>query len=639
MDALTGRTRESGDRESLLFVADIVANTDGSLGLSPRRRVTAGDGTSRHEEGAPVFSPDGRSLLFLSDAENKGQLQAYVASPLEGKPQRLTNLTGALSSPRFLGDGSSVALLFIENMKGPAGPLAAHPRDAGEVGANPHVQRIAVVDLATKAVRFASPEGLFVYEFDASCDGKTFVATGAYGEGDANWWIARLYLLNAATGAVRVLYEPALQIAHPVLSPDGSSVAFVSGIMSDQGQNGGDVFVVPTAKAPAGEPGHEIARNLTRNRRASAAWLAWPSPDRILVVEARDGGAGVAAIEPSSGGIQSLWTSDATITRGGGLSLALARDGETSAVVRSSFRQAAEIALGKIGAWKPVTNDNAAFSPLWGEARSLHWQSGGRRPETVQGWLLAPSNLGETTDGPVKGRPNSSGPRPRKAPLVVVVHGGPASAALASWPNRFAATLASHGCYVLLPNPRGSFGAGEAFTLGNVKDFGYGDFDDILAGLDAAIAAAPIDPERIGIAGWSYGGYMTMWAVTRTTRFKAAVAGAGIANWESYYGQNRIDQWMLPYFGASVYDDPWIYNRSSPIRFIKNVKTPTLVVSGERDSEVPAAQAYEFWHALKTLGVPTQLVIYPDEGHQLAKEEHKLDFIKRLAEWFGRYLR
>ncbi len=131
---------------------------------------------------------------------------------------------------------------------------------------------------------------------------------------------------------------------------------------------------------------------------------------------------------------------------------------------------------------------------------------------------------------------------------------------------------------------------------------------------------------------------MTMWAVTQTGRFKAAVAGAGIVNWQSYYGQNRIDQWMLPFFGASVYDDPAVYAKSSPITFIKNVKTPTLVLHGDRDSEVPTPQGYEFWHALKTLGVPTQLVVYENEGHAVSKPEHLRDIQVRTLEWFDRFL-
>ena len=155
----------------------------------------------------------------------------------------------------------------------------------------------------------------------------------------------------------------------------------------------------------------------------------------------------------------------------------------------------------------------------------------------------------------------------------------------------------------------------------------------------AALAAAPIDRKRLGICGWSYGGYMTMWAVTQTNRYRAAVAGAGIVSWQSYYGQNRIDQWLVPFFGASVYDDPDVYARSSPITFIKKAKTPTLVLHGDRDSEVPTPQGYEFWHALKTLGVPTTLVIYENEGHAISDPKHQLDRDRRLVEWFDRYLR
>jgi dipeptidyl aminopeptidase/acylaminoacyl peptidase len=157
--------------------------------------------------------------------------------------------------------------------------------------------------------------------------------------------------------------------------------------------------------------------------------------------------------------------------------------------------------------------------------------------------------------------------------------------------------------------------------------------------VDEVVKVAPVDPGRIGIAGWSYGGYMTMWAVTRTNRFKAAVAGAGIVNWQSYYGQNRIDRWMVPFFGASVYEDPDVYARSSPITFIKNVKTPTLVLHGDRDSEVPTPQGYEFWHALKTLGVPTALVVYENEGHAILRREHQRDIERRIIAWFDRYLK
>jgi dipeptidyl aminopeptidase/acylaminoacyl peptidase len=127
---------------------------------------------------------------------------------------------------------------------------------------------------------------------------------------------------------------------------------------------------------------------------------------------------------------------------------------------------------------------------------------------------------------------------------------------------------------------------------------------------------------------------MTMWALTQTQRFRAAVVGAGLANWQSYYGQNGIDEWMIPYFGASVYDDPAVYAKSSPINFVKQVKTPTLIVVGDSDVECPPPQSYEYWHALKAFNVKTQLVIYPHEGHRFQDPEHVVDRMNRMEAWF-----
>ena len=188
------------------------------------------------------------------------------------------------------------------------------------------------------------------------------------------------------------------------------------------------------------------------------------------------------------------------------------------------------------------------------------------------------------------------------------------------------AALSHRGYFVLLPNPRGSHGRGERFARANVKDLGHGDLRDILAGVDEVLRTEPVDKDRLGIGGWSYGGYMTMWAVTQTDRFRAAVAGAGIANWISYYGQNGIDQWMVPFFGDTAYNDPAIYDKLSPIRTIKDAKTPTFIYVGERDVETPAAQSQEFWHGLKAMGVTTSLVIYQDEGHGIRRFHGYVDY-------------
>jgi dipeptidyl aminopeptidase/acylaminoacyl peptidase len=229
----------------------------------------------------------------------------------------------------------------------------------------------------------------------------------------------------------------------------------------------------------------------------------------------------------------------------------------------------------------------------------------------------------------------------KRYPTVALIHGGPSGVWSQSFPGshgNYGHVWAGKGWAVFYPNVRGSSSYGEKFLFANINDWGGGDYQDVQTGIDHLIAKGVADPDKLAQSGWSYGGYMTMWAVTQTNRFRAAVAGAGLANWQSYYGQNGIDQWMIPYFGASVYDDPAVYAKRSPINFIKNVKTPTLILVGERDSECPPPQSYEFWHALRTLGVKTQLVVYPNEGHVFTQPEHRRDMIKRLVEWFNQHL-
>jgi dipeptidyl aminopeptidase/acylaminoacyl peptidase len=239
----------------------------------------------------------------------------------------------------------------------------------------------------------------------------------------------------------------------------------------------------------------------------------------------------------------------------------------------------------------------------------------------VQGWLMLPRDF-------------ASG---NTYPLVVNVHGGPSWACTSHWDESGMGPQSAMGYFALCPNPRGSYGQGEAFTQGNVKDFGGGDYRDIMAGVDAISKQYPIDSKRIGIRGHSYGGYMTMWAETQTRRFAAAVAGAGLSDWLSYYGLNDIDEWMIPFFGASVYDDPAVYAKSDPMHFVKAVKTPTLILVGDRDGEVPMEQSVEWWHALETLHVPTELVVYPDEGHLFIKPADARDYSLRTLAWFEQW--
>lgn len=563
----------------------------------------------RCQEHSPAWSRDGR-LAYLSDAGSKGQLQLWVAAhPGEGPAKKLTSFKGFLQDPQWSPDGRTIALLLTENAPRAAGPLEATTPDVGVVDQTIYEQRLALIDAKTGSVRTISPADLYVYEYDWSPNSNELVYTAAPGPGDDNWFIAQLYKIDVADGKATKLYKPALQIAEPRWSPDGKSIAFIEGLMSDEGSTGGEIYVIPSAGGSA--------KDVTPGRKSTPSWFQFlPSSSRLLMAEHVAGQTAFSTLDLATGQSERLWIGPESVMG------AFTPDAAMSAVIRSSWSLAPEVWAGPVGGWKQITTSNDGAKVRWGKAESVAWKDD---KFDVQGWLLLPVNYDAN----------------KQYPMVVSPHGGPAAESRPHWPGAFfdLSILSSQGFFVFLPNARGSYGQGEAFTRANVKDFGGGDLRDILSGVDTVLKRYPVDSNRIGIGGWSYGGFMTMWAVTQTNRFHAAVAGAGLANWQSYYGENSIDEWMIPYFGASVYDDPQVYAKSSPINFIKHVKTPTLVVVGERDGECPAPQSYEFWHALKTLGVKTEFVIYPNEGHHFRNPEHVQDLMDRTIAWFTNNLR
>jgi dipeptidyl aminopeptidase/acylaminoacyl peptidase len=534
------------------------------------------------------------------------------------KPTQITNSNGYAARPRWSHNGKQIAFLYIEGAGG-GGPLMAAPMTTGVIDTAIHNQRIAVLDVASGQLRQVSPPDLHIYDYDWSPDDKTFVTTAAPGPGNNNWWIAQIYTIDIEKGNATSIYKPFLQVAVPRWSQDGRSIAFIEGLMSDEGFHGGDLFTISA-------DGHEV-QNRTRGRKTSANSFFWPAPDRILLIEYVGGGSSISELSLTNNSARTIWKGPESIHAYGNFpNFALSKNGKIAAALLSTYNSPPEVFAGPLGEWQQLTSNNAKLSANWGKAESVEWTNEGFN---IQGWLVPPANV----------EPG------KKYPMVVLIHGGPSGVTTSEWPASFGmsraiiAALSARGYYVLLPNPRGSYGQGEDFTRANVKDFGGGDLRDTLAGVDAAIKKYPIDPARLGVTGWSYGGFMTMWTVTQTNRFRGAVAGAGVANWQSYYGQNLIDQWMIPFFGASVYDDPAIYEKSSPIHFIKNVKAPTLVIVGERDAECPSSQSYEFWHALKTLGVPTQLIVYSGEGHLFLKPEHQADRMDQTVAWFDKYLK
>jgi dipeptidyl aminopeptidase/acylaminoacyl peptidase len=630
-----------GREGSTLHLTD-VANPDPA-----KEKIVAVNGATACSYASPVWSPDGATLAFLSTCtakeEKPGQEQIFLWSKADGSVRQLTHLVGNIQQPAWSPDGKAIAFLFVENATRSAGALDAMKPWAGVIGEDGvEVQRVYLVDTAAGNGGFITPADLHVYEFSFSPVPHTYnmAFVAAPPPGENTWWIAKLYVtedFNVLTCKVcqegaagckstctqtlvkpKAILDPVtvtgdlhgLQIAVPRFSPDGKKIAFIGGLMSDQGSTGGDIWVV-NADGKGGPV------DITPDIDGTPCFETWLNDQEIGFVEDRRGH--VLLADWSVNSHTEIASSDlGTVSVAGGMikdavSIALASKGTYLAFVESGPMTPAEVVtVDRDNAVHKLTHLNDGVKPAGPKFESIEWENEGFH---VQGWLTYPKDYNPS----------------KKYPLIVLVHGGPSSSA-GPQPN---AMWSNEGYFVLSPNPRGSFGQGEKFVQANVKDFGYGDLRDIEKGMDTIEARLPIDKTREGLTGWSYGGFMTMFAVTQTHRFRAAVAGAGISDWLSYYGENSIDQWMVPFFGATVYDDPKVYEKSSAITFIKNVTTPTLVIVGDRDGECPAPQSFEFWHALRAEGVKTQLVVYPNEGHGFRNPEHIADRNKREIAWFA----
>ncbi|HVU20694.1 MAG TPA: prolyl oligopeptidase family serine peptidase [Rhizomicrobium sp.] len=608
-------------------MANVEASDPGNLADSPHGVVVVRDASGKVQAAYDpcracqyadtAWSPSGDALAFIATDRKRGTATLYAVE--KKTPRALAVIKGIANTVRYSPDGARIALLATIGAKKLTGAVEAGAALVGEIGENNDEQRIGIVSAKGGALGLVSPADTYIYEYDWTPDGKGFAVTSANGNGDNNWWIATLDYVDGATGTMRRIAAPKMQIELPRVSPDGKTVAFVGGLMSDWQSIGGDLYTVPLA---GGAP-----TNVTPNFKGSFRSIDWAG-GKIMTGAIMDDRFAVGSVDPASHAVKTLWSAPVSVRTELTGGVQFSPDGSFASLIAEDFNHAFEIHAGKLPNLTPITHDNLKLGANV-SAQSIHWANQGFH---LQGWLVGPK---QTQPG-------------RKYPMVVIVHGGPSSAYTPHYIAAggqhgdsfdFAYELIRKGTYIFYPNDRGSYGQGEAFTRANVRDFGGGDLRDMLAGIDAVEKTAPIDDKRLGLYGHSYGGWFSMWADTQTRRFKAIVAGAGIANWTSYYGQNGIDQWMIPFFGASVYDDPKVYRASSPIEFVKNAKTPMLLYVGERDVECPAPQSLEYWHALKTIGTPTQLYIYAGEGHHFRKLSDLKDLRARILGWYGRYLR
>src|SRR6184192_3696575 len=330
----------------------------------------------------PAWSPDSKKLAVFSSGGEKEQRQLWLVNADGSGPKKTTDLNGYAARPRWSHDGKHIAFLYVEGAGG-GGPLTAAPATTGVVDTAIHNQRIAVLDVGTERLQQVSPPDLHVYDFDWSPDDKRFVVTAAPGPGDNNWWIAKIYAVDIASGDASSIYKPSLQVAVPRWSPDGKSIAFIEGLMSDEGFHGGDLFTMSA-------DGRDVT-NRTSSRKASVNSFFWQTPDRILLIEYVGGGSAISELSLVNNSAETIWSGPQGIHAFGNFpDFSLSRDGKVAAAELSTYNSPPEVFAGPPGKWRQLTSNNAGIRASWGKAANLEWTNDSFN---IQGWLLSPAKV------------------------------------------------------------------------------------------------------------------------------------------------------------------------------------------------------------------------------------------------------
>jgi dipeptidyl aminopeptidase/acylaminoacyl peptidase len=562
----------------------------------------------------PRWSPDGQQLAFISSRGEKDQV--YVIRPFGWEAERLSEARGGVSAFAWSPDGRSVAYLSAD---APSEEEEQEQKEKGGVqvvGQAPPNAHLYVLSLETrKAVRLT--RGPFhLTGLTWSPDGRRLAFSHQPTPVADEMFRSGLSVVPESGGRPRSLVRGQGVVAAPTWSPDGRWIAFLG---VKDGLDSTHIHLV----APEGGGTRDLTPHLENLARFTEA--TWSPEGKSLYYFLGEGtSVNLCRVR--------LHGRAARLTRGKavhGPGLSLSRAGGRLALIRQDGAAHPQVYVSSTSRieLKALTalNPQLAGHRL-GRKELVRWQS----PDGtwVEGLLVKPVGY----------RPG------RRYPLLVCVHGGPAgvfsnvcdAAALGAYPIQ---VFAGQGYALLLPNPRGSCQYGARFRQANVRDWGRGDLADILAGVDHLVGRGIADGGRLGIMGWSYGGYMTGWTITQTHRFKAASFGAGLVNLISMYGQCDIPGFLEGYFQALPWAEPKTYMAHSAIAQAGQIRTPTLIQHGEQDLRVPLPQAWELYQALKRRRVQVEFAVYPRQGHSLLEPRLVRDAMERNLAWFDRWVK
>jgi len=596
------------------------------------RVATSGDASARpltfDDAGAsrPAWSPDGRYVSFLSTrgSGDTPRTQIWTMRADGGEPVRVTEAKESVSTYSWSPDSTRIAYVTRQAESSEAEARRKRGDDRRVFENEFRLSELFVVDVASqKSTRVLENATLAIRgDLSWSPDGTrvTFSAAPTPMLRDDR---EDVFVVSLADKRLDTITANAGNDASPRWSPDGNTIAFITQPPSAF-KAGADGLAV--ADPRIGRLALYDVRSRAIADASSATFdleprdLEWaPDSRRLLFTAGKGTYVEAFAYEPASRKYSQL-TTGRLLTLG-----SISRDGAKAALVIESATQPADVYVSDLGFASPRklsdANPQAAEFAL-GESEVITWKNEGL---DIEGVLVKP--VGYRADA--------------KYPLLVVVHGGPGGAHL----NGFRVAYgdggqhwAGQGWAVLYPNPRGGTQYGEKFMRANIPDWGGADFRDIMAGVDAVVARGIADPDRLAIQGWSYGGYMTAWAVTQTNRFKAAMVGAGITNLWSMYGTNDLPNYLAAFFGGNPSAETLpLYLERSAMTNVHKVRTPTLILHGGSDERVPIGQPMEFYRGIKEQGTPVELVFYPRQGHGLQEYFHQRDRLQRQFDWITKY--
>lgn len=611
------------DGEQSEYLAHVwIVDADGSNPL----QFTRGEQSA----GSPAFSPDGRWLAFTSrrgegSGEDAPRTQVWVISVHGGEAFPVTDAPTGVSRFAWSPAGDRVAYLSMDPDTDDERARRREKRDPVFVDQNFKYGHLYSVpfdpgrsDVAE--ARRHTVGDFHVTSFDWSPDGSTFVfshqADPRLDEG------ARASAISTvsfdANARPRLLVDHGGTDTDPRWAPDGRWIAFVSSGDAPERVGLGDIWVV----APSGG----AARKLADSHDRSGGLVGWSRDGSlVLLLESIGTTRHVTALPVNGEDLRQL-TAGAGVV--GSPSFASGADAMAFTWQRTDMPMDVHVSALSTFAPRQITtvNPDVGMPPL-GRTELLTWRSPDGRFD-IEGLLTYPVDYDPS----------------RKYPLILNVHGGPAGVFAQSFTGSASTYniqyFAQEGYAVLRPNPRGSTGYGRDFRFANVRDWGYGDMDDLMAGVDRAIEMGVAHPDSLLLMGWSYGGYMTSFAVTRTDRFKAASMGAGLPNLVSMVTTTDIGEYLVAHMGgAEFWEDYEGYERHSAMYRIANVTTPTQVIHGENDLRVPFTQGQEFYRALGRLGVPTEMIVLPRTPHGPQEPKLQAEVSKVILDWFERQLR